>query len=181
MKSSIQKSFTGIAFLSCVWILTCFVILYNSTNEELFVDAINEKATPILPTAFALHYLTNIRSPDKTYRTPNGQTLIMFAAAAHNPDDPLQAARVQRALEALSKIGADLDALDGRGLSVLHQSVLANNPTLTKLLLHLGASPKTKAGPGKWESLTPQEFAMDLTKTGDRVNYEAVIKLLSDK
>ena len=181
MRFHFQKFVAGIALLFFSWLLTCFVILYNNTNEELLVDAINEQATPILPTPFALHYLTNIRSPDKTYRTPNEQTLIMFAAAAHNPQEPLKTARAQRVLEALAKLGADLNALDGRGLSALHQSVLANNPTLTQLLLHLGASPKTKAGPGKWESMTPLEFGVDLTKTGDRVDYAAVIELLSDK
>ncbi len=181
MKSQFRKSVAGIGLLFCSWLLVCFIILYNNTNEELVVDAINEAATPILPSAFALHYLTSIRCPDKTYRTPNNQTLIIFAAAAHNPEEPQKAARALQVVAALSKIGADLDALDGNGLTALHLGVLAKNPTLIEFLLDSGANAETKAGPGKWEGITPLDFAQHLAKTTDSVGYTAVINLFLDK
>lgn len=103
----------------------------------------------------------NARANEGTGATP------LFAAIEYYIED-VDKARAAQTIRLLAEAGADVNATDGRGDTILALAAVNNEPQLAKLLLQLGANPVQRLKDGK--------TAMDYARERGASEVAAVLK-----
>jgi ankyrin repeat protein len=160
--------FIGLLFSS-------FALADNSATEKALlclVDqscALQQKSEEIV---FGLN------SDIKNYRSETGQNALQFVLAEVS-DETLKLNF--SVCEKLLERGVDINKPGSLGLTVLHDSVLFDQPKVVEFLLNKKADPSVRAGTGKFQGMTPLEFAQKLQKRTDTSNRQKIISLLKNK
>jgi len=154
----------GLAFLSSL------------EPEELVIACVTDSFH--FPRSVATLYLLST-TPDPTFRTHTGQTILQFTLAGWDegtPPDDL--ARLKRIARHQIEGGVPIDAPGAMGLAPLHDAVLANDPEQVTFLLAHGARKDVLAGKGKFKGMTPAAFGKMLKQKNKELDLRAVLRLL---